>query len=212
MSESPAPYSARRSAEASRAAADRVARALIRPLYEGLVEVPHQVRNPESLAAQLSASLGERLVANPLGLIAALTESGAITASNDGGLPAETESRRALSVERDPSQALVLAALRGQPAGRSPGLTPDALLALTGLEPAVLGLAVSALVQAGELVRDAWLVRLPETGDLLVSPGTEEVVAVRRAPTEQRGVDRRAIGDRRAMGERRLFDRRQPPG
>jgi hypothetical protein len=76
---------------------------------------------------------------------------------------------------------------------------------LTGLPQAALGPAVSALVQAGELVRDAWLVRLPLPDDLL--GGTHPPVEER--PDESRTVaERRAIGDRRAVGERRLYDRR----
>ena len=64
----------------------------------------------------------------------------------------------------------VLTALRRHSAGRSPGVTPESLVTLTGLPQHVLGGAVSSLVQAGELVRDAWLVRLPSPDDLL--PGT----------------------------------------
>ena len=209
MSENPAPHAASPGAGASAAAADRVARALIRPLYESLLQLPHQVRNAEALAAQLSTVLGVRLAASPRGLIAALTEWAGVTESNGSGTRRGTPSPKPAPIERDPIEALVLAAVRGQPAGRSPGLTPDALLSLTGLEPPALGQAVSALVQAGELVRDTWLVRLPETGDLLASPGIEEVVVARRSSPDERGGDRRAIGDRRVMGERRLFDRRQ---
>jgi hypothetical protein len=207
MTEHQPPSGGSRSAETS-PAADRVARALIRPLYESLLQLPHKVRNAEALAARLSASLSERLVSSPLALITALSPS-----DDDGTRGGTGTGEPATAGERNPIEARVLAAVRSQPAGRSPGLTPDALLALTGLEAAALGSAVSALVQAGALVRDAWLVRLPETGDLLVPSGTEERVATRRAATEEeRGVDRRAIGDRRVMGERRLFDRRQPPG
>jgi hypothetical protein len=98
----------------------------------------------------------------------------------------------------------VLAAVTRHPAGRSPGLPPDALSSLTGLPLTVLGEAVSTLVQSGELVRDAWLVRLPNTGDLLPHEPPEEV------PPEPVLLDseRRAIGDRRRLGERRLFERR----
>ena len=48
-------------------------------------------------------------------------------------------------------------------------MSPESLAALTGLSPAVLGPAVSGLVQAGDLVRDGWLVRLPQAEDLLPS-------------------------------------------
>jgi hypothetical protein len=69
----------------------------------------------------------------------------------------------------------------------------------------VLGPTVSGLVQAGDLVRDGWLVRLPQAEDLLPSTRLAE-------PNPERDLrqasDRRAIGDRRSVGERRLYDRR----
>jgi hypothetical protein len=98
----------------------------------------------------------------------------------------------------------ILAALRRYPGGRLPGVAPDALRNLTGLSQAVLGPAVSDLVQAGELVRDAWLVRLPLPDDLLGGAPPEA-----REGDDRQSVERRAIGDRRAVGERRLYERRQ---
>jgi hypothetical protein len=90
----------------------------------------------------------------------------------------------------------------------SSGPAPDdarIIAALTGLPSSALGTAVSALVQAGDLVRDAWLVRLPQADDLL--PGTRP--DGHKTEGELRQVaERRAIGDRRAVGERRLYDRR----
>jgi hypothetical protein len=101
----------------------------------------------------------------------------------------------------------VLTALNRHASGRTPGVSPESLAALTGLSPAVLGPAVSGLVQAGDLVRDGWLVRLPQADDLL--PSSRPAEANRGA--ELRHVsERRAIGDRRAVGERRLYDRRTP--
>ncbi|MGH7536198.1 MAG: hypothetical protein ACREMG_11540, partial [Gemmatimonadales bacterium] len=65
------------------------------------------------------------------------------------------------------------------------------------------------LVQAGELIHDSWLVRLPAADDLLPRPPALERPARRDEGVEDRvPVDRRAIGDRRAVGERRLYERR----
>jgi hypothetical protein len=107
--------------------------------------------------------------------------------------------------EADTVEARVLGALRRYPGGRSPGVAPDVLRNLTGLSQAQLGPAVSVLVQAGEVVRDAWLVRLPQPDDLLNGdrPTGEE-----RPTDSAQTSERRAIGDRRAVGERRLYDRR----
>ena len=98
----------------------------------------------------------------------------------------------------------VVGALRRHSAGRSPGVTPESLVVLAGLPQHVLGPLVSTLVQAGELVRDGWLVRLPGPDDLL--PGPREL---REPAGDSRQVEeRRAIGDRRRLGERRLYERR----
>ncbi len=151
----------------------------------------------ESLAARLAPGLSARLA------------EAAVAAGTTGPKLAHALTAGAT---RDPvaeiEEARVLAAVRRHPAGRSPGVTPDALSLLTGLPQATLGSVVSALVQAGELVRDAWLVRLPNSDDLLppMQPDAQD-------PTEESRelVERRAIGDRRALGDRRLFDRRSLP-
>jgi hypothetical protein len=102
-------------------------------------------------------------------------------------------------------EARVLAALRRHASGRTPGVSPDSLASLTGLSHSVLGPTVSGLVQAGDLVRDGWLVHLPQAEDLLPSSRLAE----RNPERNLRQVsDRRAIGDRRSVGERRLYDRR----
>lgn len=150
--------------------------------------------NPESLAARLAPAISARLAE---AAVAAGTTAPRL-AQALGGEPAADPGA-------DVEEAQVLAALRRHPAGRTHGVTPEALSLLTGLSQATLGPTVSALVQAGELVRDAWLVRLPQPDDLLQGhrPPDEE-----RAGESRQMVDRRAIGDRRAVGERRLFDRR----
>ena len=111
-----------------------------------------------------------------------------------------------VSASPDSPEARVLAALGRHASGRSPGVSPDSLASLTGLSHSVLGPTVSGLVQTGELVRDGWLVRLPQAEDLLPSNRLPEPDRGRelRHPSE-----RRAIGDRRSVGERRLFDRRE---
>ena len=88
---------------------------------------------------------------------------------------------------------------------RAPGVSPESLASLTGLSPSMLGPAVSGLVQAGDLVRDGWLVRLPQAEDLLPSRLAEPD----RGAELRHASERRAIGDRRAVGERRLYERRQ---
>jgi hypothetical protein len=108
------------------------------------------------------------------------------------------------------AKAKVLAAIARHPASHSPGLTPDALAALTGLPPGLLGDTVSALVQAGDLVRDAWLIRLPDSGDLLPPARIPSTAVAEEIEAERLGGERRAIGDRRRLGERRLYERRGP--
>jgi hypothetical protein len=161
-----------------------------------LVDVADSDIDPESLAAlvtpALSGRLGEALVAAGASVprvARALARGPAPTGSGNGHSAEER----------------VLTALRRHSAGRSPGVTPESLVALTGLPQQALGPAVSALVQAGELVRDAWLVRLPNSDDLL--PGTRKP-SEERAGESRQVVERRAIGDRRALGERRLYERR----
>jgi hypothetical protein len=72
------------------------------------------------------------------------------------------------------------------------------------------------LVQSGQLVRDAWLVRLPDSNDLLPpgseshgeAPGRRVIVSDRPGADRRGGPERRGGPDRRQLGERRLFDRR----
>ena len=174
------------------ASAETLTRALTEVLREALLDVPHADLDPDTLAARLAPALSARLA----------TAAGAAGA-NIGGLA------RGLALkprqEGDTVEGRILAALRRYPAGRSPGVAPDALRNLTGLSQAVLGPAVSGLVQTGELVRDAWLVRLPQLDDLL--PSSQRGDGERDAESRQL-VERRAIGDRRAVGERRLYERR----
>jgi hypothetical protein len=179
-------------APASTAPAESLTRALTEALREALLDVPHADLDPDTLAARLAPALSARLA----------TAAGAAGA-NLGGLV------RGLALkprqEGDTVESRILAALRRYPAGRSPGVAPEALRNLTGLSQSLLGPAVSGLVQAGELVRDAWLVRLPQPDDLL--PSDQDRDEERDAESRQ-VIERRAIGDRRAVGERRLYERR----
>ena len=177
---------------ASTAPADALTRALTDALREALEDVPYSDLDPETLAARLAPVLSARLAS-------AAGNAGASVSGLARGL-----TPRAFSGQFDTVEDRILAALRRYPGGRSPGVAPDALRNLTGLSQAVLGPAVSGLVQAGELVRDAWLVRLPQPDDLLAgAPPAEEPIV-----ESQEHVERRAIGDRRAVGERRLYERR----
>jgi hypothetical protein len=155
-------------------------------LTNALAQSPHLSSDPRALAHRIGPELARVIGHSNLDALA--RPEGDNTASDQTGSARDQ----------------VLAAVTRHPAGRSPGLPPDALASLTGLPLTVLGEAVSTLVQSGELVRDAWLVRLPNTGDLLPHQPPEEV------PPEPVLLDseRRAIGDRRRLGERRLFERR----
>ena len=165
----------------------------LRPVLEGF---PLLVLDAEQLASRLAPGLSVRL--------AEAAEAAGVTAS---ALARALRPRPdASGAGSDSLEARVLAALGRHASGRTPGVSPDSLSSLTGLSHSELGPVVSALVQAGELVRDAWLVRLPQAEDLLPSS---------RAAEPDRGRDlrhatERAIGDRRSVGERRLFDRRAP--
>jgi hypothetical protein len=167
---------------------------LIRTLSElltnALAQAPHLSSDPRALAHRIGPELARVIGHSNL-------DARAWPVGNDTG-GGQTVSAR----------DQVLAAVARHPAGRSPGLPPDALSSLTGLSLTVLGEAVSALVQSGELIRDAWLVRLPSTGDLLPHQPSVE------ASPEPVHLDseRRAIGDRRRLGERRLFERRHEAG
>jgi hypothetical protein len=177
----------------STAPADALTRALTEALREALQDVSHSDLDPETLATRLAPALAARLAT-------AAGTAGASVASLARGLARPAGGQNAGTIEDH-----ILAALRRYPGGRSPGVAPDVLRNLTGLTQAVLGPAVSGLVQAGELVRDAWLVRLPQPDDLLAGPPAP---AKKSAVTSAEPVERRAIGDRRAVGERRLYERR----
>jgi hypothetical protein len=167
--------------------------ALVRTLTDLLARAveqsPSLASDPKALAQQIAPDLARAIGVGNLGaLVAADTVDGDRSATPEGS-------------PRD----RVLGAVSRHPAGRSPGLPPDALSSLTGLSLNALGVAVSALVQAGDLIREAWLVRLPDTGDLLPHSRVST-----EAPTEpvRTDAERRAIGDRRRLGERRLYERR----
>jgi hypothetical protein len=177
--------------------ADQLTPALTTAIRAALDGFPHLVVDAEQLARRLAPALSARL--------------GAAAATSSLDLP---ELARALAgppaappQDRGAVETRILKALERHPSGRTPGVTPESLAALTGIPAGRLGTAVSALVQAGDLVRDAWLVRLPQPDDLLppTRPATGDTVAEMRHVAE-----RRAIGDRRALGERRLYDRRAP--
>jgi hypothetical protein len=172
----------------------RLTRDLTPVLRAALARFPNLAPDPESLAERLAPAVAEWLT---------------------GGVPADEELSLITSNETESIETLVLAAIADHPDGRRPGLVPDTLAVLTGLPPAELGHAVSMLVQSGELVRDAWLVRLPDSTDLVSHPGESygKSAPARLVAEEDRiGGDRRAGPDRRQVGERRLFDRRQPGG
>lgn len=176
---------------------DDLTLALTATLRTALDAFPQLVLDPQHLAMRLAPALSIRLA-----------EAAAAAGASLPGLAQALSSLPALPTPDSGSvEARILAVLNRHPSGREPGVTPESLASLTGLSPSVLGTAVSALVQAGDLVRDAWLVRLPQADDLLPPAGSsgEETAGKLRQVTE-----RRAIGDRRAVGERRLYDRRAP--
>jgi hypothetical protein len=175
---------------------DDLTSALSDTLRAALEAVPQLVVDAEQLASRLAPGLSVRLAeaVEAAGVTAAALARALATGS-------EASSPDASSVE-----ARVLAALNRHASGRVPGVSPESLAALTGLSPTVLGPAVSGLVHAGDLVRDGWLVRLPQAEDLLSSRLAEPHHGADLRHTSER----RAIGDRRAVGERRLYDRRTP--
>jgi hypothetical protein len=175
---------------------DDLTRVLADTLRAALEAVPQLVVDAEQLAGRVAPGLSVRLAeaVEAAGVTAAALARALATRSEASGPDAS-------SVE-----ARVLAALNRHASGRVPGVSPESLAALTGLSPAVLGPAVSGLVQAGDLVRDGWLVRLPQAEDLLPSRPAEPDRGAELRHTSER----RAIGDRRAVGERRLYDRRTP--
>jgi DNA-binding MarR family transcriptional regulator len=175
---------------------DDLTLALTDALRAALEGVPQLVLDAEQLAGRLAPGLSVRL--------AAAAEASGVTA------PALTRALTTRSAASGPGadslEARVLAALGRHASGRTPGVSPESLASLTGLSHSALGPVVSSLVQAGDLVRDGWLVRLPQAEDLLPSRRQAEPDRGR----ELRHATERAIGDRRAVGERRLFDRRAP--
>jgi hypothetical protein len=169
-------------------------RDLVPALRAALARFPNLAPDPQRLAEQLSPALADWLTERD-----------------------PTDDRLGLTGSHDTTsiETLVLTAVTGHPDGRKPGLVPDTLAVMTGLSPTELGRAVSRLIQAGELVRDAWLVRLPDSSDLMSRPGESygKGPQARLVAVEDRvGGDRRDGPDRRQVGERRLFDRRQPGG
>jgi hypothetical protein len=176
--------------------ADDLARALVDAIRAALATIPPSQHDIDILPARLAVALAPRLAA---AATAAGAQLPALAHALVGDSSAGGEARGGSIEDR------VLAALRRHTAGRSPGVTPDSLASLTGLPQSVLAPAVSALVQAGDLVRDAWLLRLPAAEDLLSG---ERPDPDRRTTELRHTAERRAIGDRRATGERRLFDRR----
>ena len=171
--------------------------ALTKTLRAALEAFPQLVLGAEQLANRLAPDLAASLgrAARSAGMSASVLARGLAVPSRSsvpGPDIASTEER-------------ILLALNRHAGGRTPGVTPDSLASLTGLAAGVLGPAVSALVQSGDLVRDGWLVRLPQADDLLPTRRLEEP---ERAGELRQASERRAIGDRRAVGERRLYDRR----
>jgi hypothetical protein len=169
---------------------DALVRALSRLLADALAHAPGLASDPEGLARRIAPGLERKLGLADLDITASPGRGGAERAVSEPASPRE----------------LLLAVVAQHPAGRSPGLPPDALRALTGLPLALLGETVSALVQSGDLVRDAWLVHVPESGDLLPHPRLPAEDASGEA--DHSDTERRAIGDRRRLGERRLYERR----
>ena len=156
-----------------------------------LTRFPYLAPDPERLAKQLAPTLAEWLA---------------------GRIPTDDVLGLIGSNGTESIESLVLTAVAGHPDGRNPGLLPDTLAVMTGLPSAELGHAVSALVQSGELVRDAWLVRLPHADDRVSRPGESHGKAPQArlvAEEDRLESDRRGGPDRRQVGERRLFDRRK---
>jgi hypothetical protein len=174
---------------------DDLTLALTDALRAALEGFPQLVLDAEQLAIRLAPRLSVRLAkaAEAAGVTAPALARALTTRSEASGPGANSP------------EARVLAALGRHASGRTPGVSPDSLASLTGLSHSVLGPTVSGLVQAGELVRDGWLVRLPQAEDLLPSSRLAEP---NRGGELRHASERRAIGDRRSVGERRLYDRR----
>ena len=179
------------------AASDELTRALADTLRAALEAFPQLVLDAEQLAGRLAPGLSVRLAE-------AVEAAGVTAAALARALATRSE---ATGPDAGSVEARVLAALNRHASGRVPGVSPESLATLTGLPPTVLAPAVSGLVQAGDLVRDGWLVRLPQAEDLL----TSRLAEPDRGEDLRRMSERRAIGDRRSVGERRLYDRRTLP-
>jgi hypothetical protein len=176
---------------------DDLTLALTDTLRAALEAFPQLVLDAEQLASRLAPGLSLRL--------AEAAEAAGVTTPT---LARALATRQEVSGPgADSLQTRVLTALGRHASGRTPGVSPDSLASLTGLSHSVLGPTVSGLIQAGELVRDGWLVRLPQAEDLLPSNRLVEPTPERE---QRQASDRRAVGDRRSVGERRLFDRRAP--
>jgi hypothetical protein len=178
------------------AAPDDLTLALTETLRAALEAFPQLVLDAGQLASRLAPGLSARLAEAAVAAGVAAPALARAFATRP-----EASDRAAHSVE-----TRVLAALTRHASGQAPGVSPKSLASLTRLSPGVLGPAVSAMVQAGDLVRDGWLVRLPQADDLL--PSTRLAEADRGTELRQAS-ERRAIGDRRSVGERRLYDRRR---
>jgi hypothetical protein len=171
---------------------DERARALAHTLRAALEEFPQMAPEPRRLADRLATLLGPQLAA-------IYGESGGAVLGQTAPVSAESGSS---PISR------ILETLSAHEAGIEPGLAPEALSRLSGLPIAMVGQAVSELVQAGQVIRDAWLVRLPHANDLLPSvPPSGE--ATRPQAAAQDFHDERRAGDRRSIGDRRLYDRRE---
>jgi hypothetical protein len=174
---------------------DDLTRALAETLRAALEVFPQLVLDAEQLASRLAPGLSVRLAE-------AAEAAGATAPALARALATRSD---AFGPGGNSVEARVLAALNRHVSGRAPGVSPESLASLTGLSPSVLGPAVSGLVQAGDLVRDGWLVRLPQAEDLLPSRLAEPD----RGAELRHASERRAIGDRRSVGERRLYERRK---
>lgn len=173
------------------APADALTRQLVRPLRDALAQFSDLIADPDTLAKRLALVLGPHLA--------------------DAGFAAAVEPVRPVASPADtaPPAVLVLRVIAEHPAGRRHGLTPDALAMLTQLPLALLARTISKLVQDGELVRDAWLVRLPEPDDLLGPDRGAGVRVMTEGEPTRSGQERRLARDRRGSGERRLYERRE---
>src|SRR3954471_16010088 len=131
---------------------DNLTLALTDTLRAALEVFPQLVLDAEQLASRLAPGLSLRLAE-------AAETAGVTTPALARALATR---REAAGPGPDTPVARVLAALGRHAAGRTPGVSPDSLATLPALSHSELSPAVSVLIQAGELVRDGWLVRLPQ--------------------------------------------------